>query len=106
MASTRFMTTVINIKDTPYNWKSNPQYVYIGRTGRGFFGAWGNPFRLDHEEDREYVLDMYKKWLYAQPTAYLDKMQEKLWGKILVCFCKPKACHGDIILEYLQGSRE
>lgn len=28
---------------------------------------------------------------------------EKLRGKRLGCFCKPKPCHGDIIAEYLNA---
>lgn len=30
---------------------------------------------------------------------------EELRGKRLGCFCKPKACHGDIIVEYLESTK-
>jgi hypothetical protein len=29
---------------------------------------------------------------------------EELKGKVLGCFCKPNACHGDVIKEYLDNT--
>jgi len=36
----------------------------------------------------------------------LLKELEKLRGKILGCWCKPKACHGDVIIELLDENYE
>lgn len=95
------MTTVINIKDAPKGWMINSDYVYIGRVGRGFTGTWGNPFQLYHESQRLKVLDKYIRWLGEQPAEYLERMDKELRGKILVCFCKPRICHGDYIAAYV-----
>jgi hypothetical protein len=95
------MTTVINIANAPPGWTTNTDYVYIGRPGKGLNGPWGNPFTLRNEKDRSYILVEYEEWLYRQPQKFLDKMDAELYGKILVCFCKPKACHGDIIVSYV-----
>ena len=36
--------------------------------------------------------------------AVLDfEGNEKLKGKVLGCYCKPEACHGDIIVDFLEG---
>ena len=37
---------------------------------------------------------------YETDAAYRAKI-ELLRGKTLVCFCKPKPCHGDVYLEML-----
>jgi hypothetical protein len=95
-------TKVINIRDAPEGWKWSVDYTYIGRGGRGLAGKWGNPFRLYKEEDRDYKLKEYRYWLHHQPTEYLAEMVHDLDGQILVCFCKPKACHGDIIVEFIE----
>lgn len=108
------MTTVINIKDAPRGWMDDPQYVYIGRERAGAIsrykplaeqtvatGEWGNPYVLSFEKHRQQILELYKTWLYNQDKEFLHRMDTELRGKILVCFCKPKACHGDVIVEYL-----
>jgi len=38
--------TVININKAPKDWRNNPEYAYIGRTGYGIEGYFGNP--IDH----------------------------------------------------------
>jgi hypothetical protein len=97
------MTEVIHIKDAPEGWMRNPQYVYIGRAGAGFDGTWGNPIIWRFPQHRQTVVDLYKRWLYKQDVNYLRKMYAELWGKALVCFCKPKLCHGDVIKEFVEG---
>jgi len=71
--------------------------VYIGRPSK-----WGNPF--SHKKDtlaefkvksRSAALAAYEEWIRAQPEL-LASLHE-LQGKVLGCWCKPKACHGDIL---------
>lgn len=73
----------------------NPdQVVDISRTGK-----WGNPFPLRKgatDEERENNLLEYSQWLMNR-VDLLDAIGE-LTGKFLACTCKPKACHGDILL--------
>ena len=83
------LTTVVNLKREPYD-------VYIGRGS-----MWGNPFKMGSEADRERVIQAYKKYLKEAilrgEISILDL--KTLKGKRLGCYCKPKACHGDILAE-------
>ena len=47
---------------------------------------------------REFVIEKYREWLYERPELIEDAKRE-LAGKDLVCYCAPKACHGDVLLE-------
>jgi hypothetical protein len=90
---------VINIRSAPKGWKENPQYVYIGRSGRGMDGYFGNPFPLREGETRGATLERYRFWLEQKMEAdneYRERVME-LRGKTLVCFCAPQPCHGDIL---------
>ena len=102
-------TKVINIKDAPKNWEANPDYVYIGRSGKGMDGSWGNPITLAScGGDRDLCLKKYKAWFEQEFCSDIDRLHgmiESLKGKTLVCFCKPLACHGDVIAEYLNTGR-
>ncbi len=84
-------TTVVNIKEMPLF------DVYIGRGGR-----WGNPFKIGVDGTREEVIEKYKVWILSQPPLLNEISQ--LRGKVLGCWCKPKACHGDVIVELLEKS--
>jgi uncharacterized phage-like protein YoqJ len=82
--------------------------TYIGRAGRGYDGYFGNPFRLeDFGGDRESCLTAYKKYFYARLAKDLDfrKHIQQLRGKTLGCFCWPDLCHGEVIVEHLDGQR-
>lgn len=92
-------TTVINQKDAPEGWINDPQYVYIGRGYLGFPpSVWGNPFTLQKESERASVLVAYLNWVHPQLEQPLVRSAIRgLRGKILVCWCWPKLCHGDIL---------
>lgn len=72
--------------------------VYIGR-GSDF----GNPYVIGVDGDRDEVINKYREYFYNRidkdPSFKLRV--EGLRGKTLACFCKPKACHGDVIIDYL-----
>lgn len=62
--------------------------VYIGRGS-----PWGNPFPITAEHPRDEVIDLFI-------SLILPKLDvSALRGRDLVCFCKPKRCHGDYLLE-------
>lgn len=67
--------------------------VYIGRPNK-----WGNPFVIGKDGTREEVIAKYRIWLLAQPEK-VEAAKRELAGKDLVCFCAPKGCHGDVLLE-------
>lgn len=92
------MTRVVNLRKEKYD-------VYIGRAGKGKDGYFGNPFPLESEEDREAVIDQYRIYFNGRITADHDFKRRilELKGKVLGCFCKPKLCHGDVIVEFLEA---
>jgi hypothetical protein len=69
-----------------------PGAVYIGR-GRG--STLGNPFEIGKDGTREKVVAKHRDWFLAQPEL-VERVKRELRGKDLVCFCAPRACHGDI----------
>jgi hypothetical protein len=71
--------------------------VYIGRGSK-----WGNPFKIGKDGTREAVVDKYRSWLGFQPE--LMNALHELRGKVLGCWCKPKPCHGDVLVEIIEGS--
>jgi len=74
-------------KDTP------KEVVYIGRPS-----VYGNPFEIGRDGTREQVIETYRDYVENNPEL-LTIIKQNLRGKDLVCFCAPKACHGDILLE-------
>jgi hypothetical protein len=70
--------------------------VYIGRGSK-----WRNPFRIGVHGNREEVIRKYKDYLLSKPE--LMGSLEELRGKVLGCFCKPKPCHGDVLVELLDS---
>jgi hypothetical protein len=51
---------------------------------------------MNGERDRERVIAQFEQYLLNSPEL-LAQLGE-LKGKDLVCYCAPKACHGDILL--------
>lgn len=76
---------VVHNKRSAYN-------VYIGRPSK-----WGNPFSIGKDGSRQEVINKYRQWLLEQPDL-LAALPE-LRGKVLGCWCAPRACHGDILAE-------
>lgn len=74
--------------------------VYIGR-GSPF----GNPFVIGRDGDRLDVIRKYRSYFHAKLRTEPEFVHqvEALRGKRLGCFCKPAACHGDVIAEHLDG---
>lgn len=77
--------------------------VYIGRPSE-----YGNPYTHINDKQtkaqfvvktREDAISSYRKWLLSQPEM-LKRIME-LDGKVLGCWCKPKSCHGDVIVEVI-----
>ena len=78
---------------------SHADAVYIGRGSK-----WGNPFRIGIDGDRAAVIVKYEWWLRNQ--HHLLRALDELRGHDLLCFCAPKACHGDLLLRLANASRE
>lgn len=72
--------------------KKDSYDVYCGRPS-----IWGNPFEIAKDGTREEVIAKYKAWIVDQPEL-MAKLPE-LKGKILACWCAPRSCHADVLLE-------
>ena len=76
--------------------------VYIGRPSK-----WCNPFsHLDGKgqfkvASREEAIAKYEEWIKSQP--HLIAALPELRGKVLGCWCHPKACHGDVLMRLANG---
>jgi len=55
----------------------------------------GHGCRVGKDGDREEVISKYEAYIMNKPDL-LRQLQE-LEGKVLGCWCSPKACHGDVL---------
>lgn len=83
--------------------------VYIGRSvpQHGLTGSkWGNPFVMadDSDAERDRAIAAYREWIVTQPEL-IDSLEE-LRGRRLGCWCAPKRCHGDVLVELLEARGE
>ena len=53
---------------------------------------------------RDEAIESYREWIVKQPQLLKDLHELK--GKTLGCFCKPKSCHGDVLVELVNGLGE
>ena len=76
--------------------------IYIGRGSK-----WGNPYSHKKGTKADEVVSTreeaiattkYRQYLEEHPELK-EAAKKELKGKDLVCFCKPAACRGDILLE-------
>ena len=70
--------------------------VYIGRPSK-----WGNPYSIGKDGNRSEVIAKYRKYILGNQELLNDL--HELEGKVLGCWCKPKACHGDVIAELVNN---
>lgn len=76
--------------------KREPYDVLIDRRTQ-----WGNPFKIGEDcSTRAQAIAYYKEWIWKDDQAPLRKAAKReLRGKTLGCWCAPRACHGDVLLE-------
>lgn len=85
------------------NKKTTTDYdIYIGRGT-----PWGNPYAIGHGDgpDRAEVIERYKEF-FSEKMSSDESFKNGILamrGLRLACFCKPAACHGDVIAEYLDS---
>ena len=71
--------------------------VYVGRPTK-----WGNPYRIGVDGDRETVVRKYEEYVHNGGTPDVSELR----GKNLVCWCAPKQCHADVLLELANNKDE
>jgi len=82
-------TQVVNCRKEHYD-------VYIGRPSK-----WGNPFEIGKDGNRTEVILKYRKYILNNKNLVKDLHELK--GKTLGCWCKPKPCHGDVLVSLVDG---
>jgi hypothetical protein len=85
--------------------KNFPHDIYIGRPS-----IWGNPFsHLPNTlakfrvSTRTEAIASYDQWVRSQ--SHLMARVHELYGKTLGCWCKPLACHGDVLARLAEEQR-
>jgi len=74
-------------------------FVYIGDAVRHTHyhrSPWFNPAK-DRQTDHDRAVREYRGYILQKPD--LLAQLPKLRGKVLGCWCYPKNCHGDILIE-------
>mgnify|MGYP000285952535 CR=1 FL=1 len=77
------------------HWRKEPYDIDIRRPAK-----WGNPFRIGEDGTRSEVIEKFRQWVISQPELMNDL--EELRGKRLGCWCSPKPCHGDVLIDLLK----
>lgn len=99
-------------------WLEDPENVYVGRRGRIFIhgsngskrifhfpgSKWQNPIVVSKTTSRQMACEKFRKALLAGSLKDEDgrPLREKLSelrGFRLGCWCKPDACHADVLAE-------
>lgn len=91
------MTRVANLYREKYD-------VYIGRANSRLGLAeskWHNPYYIGIDGTREEVIEKYRNYVLGNP--YLMGCLHELKDKTLGCYCKPKACHGDVLVDLIES---
>jgi len=81
------VTRVVDLRKEGYD-------VYIGRGSK-----WGNRFVMGRDGNREEVIAKYREWILGNDE--LLRCLGELKNKVLGCYCKPFACHGDVLVEMI-----
>lgn len=97
-------TTVVHLK------RSRSQViqdcdVYIGREcKRGGWdleqSKWYNPFTVARYGSAEEAVRQYEAYVRTKPE--LMACLKELEGKRLGCWCKPRVCHGDVLIKLMR----
>ena len=95
---------LVNLHKTDVReWIKNPNNIYIGRKTKLLEESkWHNPFRFTNENSRRIAVNKFERDIRSNTDLLKDIQQ--LRGKTLGCWCKPKACHGNVILKLIQES--
>src|SRR5262249_12536888 len=85
-------------------------HVYIGRSVSGTLGQWGNAWThlnsripgTQKVSSRDAAVKIHRRHTKLN-SELCSRIRRDLKGKILVCWCKPQACHGDTLAEIAES---
>lgn len=93
----------IEVTDVVNKERTDDYDAYIGRGT-----PWGNPYHVGKQQgqfERDEAISLYRK--HFKDNILGDDAKRRglfgLRGMRLACHCKPLACHGDVIAEYLNA---
>lgn len=68
----------------------------------------GNPFRIGKDGNREEVIKKYRTYLYncIKVVDELNNLADMKEDTVLGCWCRPKACHGDVVINAVNWLKE
>lgn len=107
-------TTAVNIRGIPHADIASGEVVYVGRRMPSVpsDGRFGNPHPVGYKcsicrvsHTRETAIEKFREDFQrriAVDPAYREAI-DGLRGKRLACWCKPLACHADVIVSYLES---
>jgi hypothetical protein len=109
---------VVNIRPQYNNlkeWMNDSNNKYIGRGGILVIDGvrfptnnsiWANPYKIDESNGiiRDNVIEKYRTYITTkiEKDNTLKRKLLELRGKNLGCWCKPDACHGDVLVELIE----
>jgi hypothetical protein len=88
------------------------QWIYVGRadsTSGLRQSPLGNPYTVE-EHGRGDAIELYRRWLWERinegDIKTLTALSQISDDSVLVCWCKPKACHGEVIASVWQWLKD
>ena len=96
------MTKVVNVKDPGVSEalrSGDIRYVYIDWPNYTYGlrrSPFATPFRAGITHSRTAAVRAYRHWIQKRPKL-IELARRQLTGKILVCWCAPEPCHGDVL---------
>lgn len=109
------MITVINGKRDGF---VGTNKIYIGRknAAKGLQASpLANPYPIVKDRDRDAVVELYRRWLWEVVKSGKSGYNSGAYSELLrianlsqsedvklVCYCKPKKCHGDVIVRCIK----
>ena len=105
---------VANITNLGSDWKElHPKAVYIGRSNLRMglpASPLANPFHIGIHGDREQVIAKYRIWLWERiregNVMVMEALNSLTVDNILVCWCHPKPCHGEVVIRAWEWLRK
>jgi hypothetical protein len=89
--------------------------IYIGRVNRIYSRreSWlANPYKVGPDMTRETAIKLYRIWLWQHISEgkrgvyrELERIAKKVKAGeevLLLCFCTPKPCHGDVVAKAIE----
>jgi hypothetical protein len=82
----------------PKVWNERDKNMPVGTVYVGRPTLFGNPFYIGRDGNREQVVEKFRQMIVSTPELK-EMAQRQLKGRDLSCWCAPKACHADVLLE-------